>query len=386
MESSAIKEEKTTTKYTTWSLINIFNNVFKIKEEGAIIEITGVYLQAQISKSYNGYFYDKLGDEKSSHTLPLKINEVDRSLLQNGCVIDLKGFITRRLDEKGTFNVIVNVVEIMGKAQAAHSEADLMAFAIMQRKANKGFRDVEGLLNKFIIVGKKPVINIYVGHTAIIDKDIIHGMGEAITFFEPKFIKINLSNPEAIVSALDDHVADIVVIARGGGSGLDVFNDVSVLDAALNSKSVVLTAIGHKEDHTLLDNISDKRFVTPTDLGNFFRQTYNKVVEQVNNSRAKLIEQTVSVVKREFIDKITLQEKLLTERTAQVEELKSNQEKLLKERTDQIEELKFNQQKLLEFKQAQVEELKSSQPGIRTVIIYVIIGIVIGALLVIAFR
>ena len=306
--------------YSPNAIINLINNAISIKEEKAIIIIRGEFLSGQ-GKDYNGYFYDSLRDENGSCVLPLKISALDRSKVSNGAIIEIKGFITRKVDDKGFIKILANVSEVLGQKAPTFSDADLLAFELMQKKASIGFKDVEGFLSSCVIDNKRPVVKIVVGHTAIIDKDIQHSMGEAITFFNPQFIKINLSSVEAIVAQLSDPKAHVLVIARGGGTGLEIFNSVAIAEAALNCKSYLISAIGHREDVTLIDKLVDKNFITPTDVGNFFRAVYNKVSEQLVNSKGKLIEEVTKQVKKEFEEKILLQDKLLIERAAQIKNM-----------------------------------------------------------------
>lgn len=76
--------------------------------------------------------------------------------------------------------------------------------------------------------------------------------------------------PEVIaaIKTLDeDQEVDVIIIARGGGSFLDlmVFSDEALVRAAANSKTPIVSAIGHENDRPVLDDVSDLRASTPTD-------------------------------------------------------------------------------------------------------------------------
>jgi exodeoxyribonuclease VII large subunit len=66
-----------------------------------------------------------------------------------------------------------------------------------------------------------------------------------------------------------DHDADVIVLARGGGSFEDMyaFNTELVARAILESKIPVVTALGHTSDRTVADLVGDAECRTPTEAG-----------------------------------------------------------------------------------------------------------------------
>ena len=64
-------------------------------------------------------------------------------------------------------------------------------------------------------------------------------------------------------------LADVIVIARGGGSFEEMyaFNTELVARAILDSKLPVVTALGHTSDRTVADLVSDAECRTPTEAG-----------------------------------------------------------------------------------------------------------------------
>ena len=71
----------------------------------------------------------------------------------------------------------------------------------------------------------------------------------------------------AAITRLDESgLADVLVVARGGGSAEDlwVFNDERIARAAYNCKTPVVSAIGHEIDFTILDFAADMRAPTPS--------------------------------------------------------------------------------------------------------------------------
>ncbi len=79
--------------------------------------------------------------------------------------------------------------------------------------------------------------------------------------------------PASIARALrrcnEEALADVIVIARGGGSFEEMygFNSEVVARAILASKLPVVTALGHTSDRTIADLVADAECRTPTEAG-----------------------------------------------------------------------------------------------------------------------
>lgn len=76
--------------------------------------------------------------------------------------------------------------------------------------------------------------------------------------------------PEVIAAIKDldsDPEIDVIIIARGGGSFLDlmVFSDEGLVRAAAAAQTPIVSAIGHENDRPVLDDVADLRASTPTD-------------------------------------------------------------------------------------------------------------------------
>ena len=79
--------------------------------------------------------------------------------------------------------------------------------------------------------------------------------------------------PMSIARALrrcnEEALADVIVIARGGGSFEEMygFNSEVVARAILGSRLPVITALGHTSDRTVADLVADAECRTPTEAG-----------------------------------------------------------------------------------------------------------------------
>lgn len=86
----------------------------------------------------------------------------------------------------------------------------------------------------------------------------------------------------AALARLDaDPEVDVIIIARGGGDPQTLlgFSDERLVRAVAAASTAVVSAIGHENDHPLLDDVADLRASTPTDAA-------KRVVPDVGEQRA----------------------------------------------------------------------------------------------------
>lgn len=76
--------------------------------------------------------------------------------------------------------------------------------------------------------------------------------------------------PRSIVEAIEDldasGEADVIIVARGGGSIEDLwcFNDERVARAIFDTKTPIISGVGHETDFTIADFVADMRAPTPS--------------------------------------------------------------------------------------------------------------------------
>jgi len=280
----------TTLSYTPQALLNAVGNSLQSPLFNEVFRIKGIYKYGK-GVNYNGVYYDILRDEQSDSNMTLVTPERMRTALRDGQLIEASAFLSRRLQTATSrIDLLLTLNELFSRKASMVSEEETRALALLRRKAAIGYRDADSFI-RHRLFGQQPIrITILVGTTAIVDQDIKHQVKEAAVAYRMEYVRINLAQPAEIDRAMKRHNdTDILVIARGGGENLRVFDLPELAETALEIRPIFITAIGHSTDEPLLQKVADKSFITPTALGQYLRDIYDRAMDEFNDSKAKLI-------------------------------------------------------------------------------------------------
>jgi len=279
--------------YSPAALLHIFNSLLAPAQTKKIIRLKGVY-RAGKGALYGGFYYDGLVDETAEAQLTLLVPARLRPQLTDNTTIEFQGYVTKRVAlAQGRIEIQATITELLEERANKYSAEELRAVAIQQQKASDGYRDVEGFLKSRIVNNDPVKVTILVGKTAIVDSDIRHALEGSIGFFRVRFERIGMVSEGEILEALrrfdDVSTTDLLVLSRGGGDRMEVFDSPVLAEYCLGLAPIFVTAIGHKEDSSLVQRVADKAFITPTALGQYLNTLYNETIAELEHSKAKLV-------------------------------------------------------------------------------------------------
>ncbi len=231
--------------------------------------LTSVLVSGELSnfrKAVSGHIYFTLKDENASiscvmfksKALYLNFNP------KNGDKVLIQGSVSL-FEASGQLQVYVNSLKLDGIG-------DL--YARYEELKNKLYN--EGL---FSDSHKKEIPTIYPEKVAVLCGDNSAAMSDIKIQFKRRWPICNVdfypvvvqgvTAPNSIIETLlkvDSLDYQIIVLARGGGSFEDLFcfNDEGIVRTIYNLNTFIVSGVGHEQDFTLTDFVSDLRAPTPT--------------------------------------------------------------------------------------------------------------------------
>ncbi len=162
----------------------------------------------------------------------------------------------------------------------------------LNKLAEEGLLDLQKKLELPLIIKNIGLITSEQGTSA---QDISSGMGEAAKFFKMIFLPVRVEGSSAASNIIDginkfnkyssSLDLDVILIARGGGSPIDLapFNDYELCKAVCLSRVPVITAIGHDKDEHAIELCSHLTPIpsTPSGIGAFLKQHIRDVKEDL---------------------------------------------------------------------------------------------------------
>ena len=181
-----------------------------------------------------------------------------------------------------------------------------------------------------IFLKDKPHLVLVTNQGGEADRDIRSQLAGYEDLLTIDVLPVKMTNPQSVAQAVRGvqvkaGTVDCVVLARGGGEGIQIFDHEMVLTAMSERVIPLMTAIGHASDSTLADELADLTFPVPLALGRWLRdQLETKARRASEHTRLGLMD--LDKEYRMVLGKLAMFEKERVERT--IKEAQMDQERL----------------------------------------------------------
>lgn len=185
---------------------------------------------------------------------------------------------------RGTYQIIVNKIEFSGSGT--------LLLQLHQRKMklqNLGWFDSS---QKQAIPPNPKIIGIITSPTGAVIQDILYILSQRLRGFHIIINPVPVQGENAafqIATAIREcnqfSIADVLILARGGGSLEDLwpFNEECVAKAIRESKIPIISAIGHEIDYSISDFVADLRCPTPSAAANLIANSRIAQQQQIES-------------------------------------------------------------------------------------------------------
>ena len=321
-----------------------------------VVCLRGIYFKGSYVNQYYHTATDRLVDESTSDELSLSMPLNLRDDLENGNVITVHGVLDRSITNKGLIQIVLKVTEVEKIKELAVSEDEIKRTELRRIKSEKGFKNVDSILESLLFQDKRPQIALIYAETSITNDDFEKGVQAARTHIDFKEYRVSFAKTKAFcqtLKQLDAMNYDVIAIIRGGGAGLEALDEVELLETLVNMNTAWMYGAGHEGEKLFILNIADKAIAIPHALGTYFRDITDGVVQKRNNSRAALVKEVEGQFKKQLDESNKKNKELLT----QIEKMTKQQQEQTKANKENIDKLNEQNKKNLETQQKKNDEV-----------------------------
>lgn len=231
--------------------------------------LSGLWVKGEVSNCkyhYSGHMYFTLKDDKSllkcvmfrSHAAGL------RFVLENGMKVLIRGYISV-FERDGQYQLYAEEIRPDGVG-ALHTAYE----QLKNRLSAEGLFDRERKRRLPFLPRR---IGVVTSSTGAVIRDIVNVITRRYPNVELRLYPVQVQGEQAagqIARAIDRlnelDCADVIIVARGGGSleELWAFNEEVVARSIFSSRLPVVSAVGHETDFTIADFVADLRAPTPS--------------------------------------------------------------------------------------------------------------------------
>lgn len=269
-------------KFTVSQINRFIKQIFSFEEIFYGINIEGEISNFKYHKT--GHMYFTLKDEKSSIYCVFFKEQADvvSFMPEDGMVVvvhgdvgvyeaygryQIYGISMRKVEEEGDLQKKLNMLKNKLSKEGLFNLENKKKLPQFPKKigivaANKGAA-IEDVLK--IISKRFPIVKLYVCYAIMQGKNAVKSVVRSLKLCEKKEV-------------------DIIILARGGGSkeDLEVFDDEEMVRFISGIKIPVVSAIGHENDWSIVDLVSDFRASTPSSAAASVCPDIFNIFERIN--------------------------------------------------------------------------------------------------------
>ncbi len=346
--------------YKPSELLAIISSYFAQQEVNKqVIYLQGIYLKNPKHNPMWQARYDTLRDEVNQSEITLVIPHRLSDDLKDGSLVRVGGMLGRKLTNDARIQIQLHVTRIETVQEQAIDENEIKRMEIRRLKAQRGFRNVDAILEQLLFADQRPKVALLFATTSITMSDFNAGIQAAKAAIDFVEFRANFSNSAELcqkLNAIDKQQFDIIALVRGGGGGIENLDEIDVLQTVANLNSPIIAAIGHVEEKLFIKQIVDKEAPTPNGLGQFFSDIVEQVSEKKSRSRAALTEQ----IKKQFQSQLEASQKQNKELQEKLTALTKAQEVASKQHNEQVLTAQ-KQNKELQDKLAAIQKANTEQ-------------------------
>jgi len=275
----------------TYTVTQVNKYIKKILDNDFIL--SNIMIKGEISNFKNhssGHLYFSLKDESSNikcvmfkgQTLSLKFKPED------GMKVVISGYISA-YERDGQYQLYCDFMELdgIGDLYAKYEK-------LKEKLANEGLFD-EARKKKLPLLPKS--VGVITSSTGAVIRDILNVSLRRFPKANIKLFPSSVQGENAYLEIIhqlelinEKNLADVIIIARGGGSIEDLwnFNSEELAYAISKSKIPVVSAVGHETDFTICDFVSDLRAPTPSAAAELVFPIYDELSYKLLNFNKRL--------------------------------------------------------------------------------------------------
>lgn len=270
------------------TLVRYLKNKLDSDEALRSVQVSGEL--SNFRKTTSGHLYFTLKDENSAISCVMfKSKAYSLSFVpENGNKVICSGSISM-FEASGSLQLYVNTLKLDGIGDLYRQYEELK-----NKLFNEGLFDDEH---------KKEIPTLYPSKVAVLCGNDSAAMSDIKIQFNRRWplckvdyypvIVQGSEGPSSMIQTLKDVDTldyEIIVLARGGGSFEDLFcfNDERLIRTIYNLNTFIITGVGHQQDFTLVDFVSDRRAPTPTGAIEMITPNIDDVLDSIDDLSYRL--------------------------------------------------------------------------------------------------